>query len=135
MLSPMADYHFDTANRIGVFRPGASPNVTDITATMERFAAEPGFGPDVNFLSDRRGVTDPPDTAYVRGIVMMVEWFHRRFGKRRWAVLVDPDNSAMYGMGRLAEAHTELQNITMRVFTDYDEAVRWLRATEAAPQA
>jgi hypothetical protein len=128
-----ADYEIDETRGLVIILPGEQTVAPDIAAAFDRILADPRFGPDYHFLSDRRGVTHAPDRQYVDQAVAVINRYRSAFGDRRWAVLVDDHNLAMYGMGRVAEAFSSMCGVTLRVFTDFDEAVAWLETGTVKP--
>jgi hypothetical protein len=83
---------------------------------------EPGFG----FLRDLREATSPVDAEAVIGIIEVVKKF--------WPVL-QPAKAAIVTPRRfdspalIAHALADLEHIPLRMFTEYQSAVDWLRAT------
>jgi hypothetical protein len=86
-------------------------------------AREAGFG----FLRDLHGATKPVDAATVVQIIAVV--------RRLWPLL-QPSRAAILTPFRLdaaafvAQALSESQQLPVRVFQSYDDALAWLNATE-----
>jgi hypothetical protein len=84
---------------------------------------EAGFG----FLRDLRGATKPVDAATVVQIVAVV--------RRLWPLL-QPTRAAILTPHRLdaaafvAQALSESQQLPLRVFQSFDEAIAWLNGDE-----
>lgn len=121
-----ADYQIDEKRRVVVILPGENTVAPEIATVFDRILADPRFRADYQFISDRRGIVHAPHTEYVDKAVAVISQYRSAFGDRRWAILVEQRNSAMYGMGRVAEAFSEMCGITLRVFTEMDEAMSWL---------
>jgi hypothetical protein len=121
-----AGYDIDETRRLVLIRPEDDTKAPELAAVLDQVLADPRFGPDFQFISDRRGVARAPQREYVDKAVAVVNRYRRWMGDRRWAVLVDQGNLAMYGMGRVAEAFSRMCGVTLQVFTDYDEALIWL---------
>jgi hypothetical protein len=68
-------------------------------------------------------------------IQMMAAYEHEHrdlFGACRWAVVTAPESRAEFGMARMSQAVLEggRSRITLRPFTDLDQAIRWARTGE-----
>ena len=90
---------------------------------LARLLADPRREAGMAVLRDLRGATKPVDVETVVGIVRVVTRFWPHLQPRRAAVLtplaIDP--SAL-----VAQALADAQDIPLRTFTSYDEALAWL---------
>lgn len=84
---------------------------------------DPNFRPGHRFLIDRRGAP-APSSDFIKRVVAFNDAHRGELGEGRRAVVVD--NKADFDMGRMAEAFSEGSPSPIRVFTDFDEARRWL---------
>ena len=79
---------------------------------------------ELRYLRDLRGATKPVDVETVLGIVRVVTQFWPELRPSRAAVLtplvIDP-------AALVAQALADAQDIPLRTFTSYDEALAWLR--------
>lgn len=94
---------------------------------MDALLADPALRMGMAIVSDRRRLTEAPSTPVIQRMVAY-EYEHRdRFGECRWAVVIDPEARAEFGMARMSQAMLEggRSRVTLRPFTDMDRAVRW----------
>jgi hypothetical protein len=121
-------YHIDPEERIVyLITAGESPSF-EWRAAMLSVLADPDYRPGFNFLSDRRRQTNVPDAQYVRPAADFLAYHSAKMGSYRWAsVSTDP---ATFGMLRMFEAFARTNGVRARAFTDYDQALRWLRGQE-----
>ena len=87
--------------------------------------ADPSYRPGFGFLIDRRAAPSPTSD-FIRRVVSFNKVHQGELGGGRRAVVVG--STADYGMGRMAEILSESSSSPINVFTDIDEAQRWLRA-------
>lgn len=79
-----------------------------------------GFG----FLRDLRGAKRVPEASMVVSVFQVVQRFWPSVTPLKAAILTDrDDNSAALVAQALADTH----HLPMRVFSEYEEAVEWLR--------
>ena len=86
--------------------------------------ADPAFRPGMGIVHDWRKHASPLPTAEVKERSEYLARNAERFGRTRWALLVD--NSASFGMGRMAQTLTG-SGTGLRVFRDPVEAEAWAR--------
>jgi hypothetical protein len=85
--------------------------------------ADPLCRPGLAFLRDLRRSTHPVSPETVVGIIAVVRELWSQLGVRRAAMVTRPgiDIPAM-----VAHALAEVEQIPLKVFTSYDEALQWL---------
>jgi hypothetical protein len=121
-----AAYTIDEA--AGVVRVTVSTDVQvhEITAVLSNVLNDPRVPPDMPFLVDRRGMEVAPTATYIRATIRMIADHQQRLGTRRWAVVIEPLPDT-FEMGIVAERLGELHGVPVRLFTDYGDALRWLK--------
>lgn len=124
----MASYYLDPERKLVVIHPTATSRPQDIATVFDDVLRDSRFDTTFQFISDRRGLEQEPSSEYVRDAVDVIRRYTQAFGARKWAVLIDPDKPAMFGMGRVAEAFSEHAGVSLRLFTDCSAAVEWLNA-------
>ena len=91
---------------------------------LARLLTDPHRKAGMGFLRDLRGATKPVDVETVLGIIRVVRRFWAELEPSRAAVVtplvIDP-------AALVADALANAQNIPLRTFTSYDEALSWLR--------
>ena len=104
---------------------------SDEAATFEEWRdavdaaiADPAFRAGMGIIHDWRKHANALPTAEVSKRSEYLARNAARFGRTRWALLVD--NSVGYGMGRMAETLTG-SGAVVRVFRDPVEAEAWAR--------
>lgn len=85
---------------------------------------DPAHRPGFNVLLDRRLVNEVLPTTYIQRAVDFFDRHADILGRCRMALVVK--SQAMYGVGRMAESLCEGTCVTFRVFTEYEEARRWV---------
>jgi hypothetical protein len=99
---------------------------------MDALLRDPAFRTGMPIVSDRRRLAEAPTTAMIQ-MMAAYEYEHRdRFGECRWAVATNPDARAEFGMARMSQAMLEggRSRITLRPFTDLNQAIRWATTGE-----
>ena len=86
--------------------------------------SDPAFRPGMGIIHDWRKHATALSSAEVTRRSAYLAQNAARFGRTRWALLVD--NSAGYGMGRMKEALTG-SGTELRVFRDPVDAEAWAR--------
>jgi hypothetical protein len=117
------DYRIDTANRI-VTITGDYTDGAGWREMLSAVAADPDYRRGFGFLRDVRASEHPVDAATVIGIIAVVREFWDVLGVRRAAILTrrTVDNPAV-----MAHALAEQEELALRAFNSYDEALQWLR--------
>ena len=97
-----------------------------VTLAMQ-LKREAGVNGQFAFIRDLRGVqrTHPPAT--VLAVFRIVQGFWPTFGPRKGAIVTDPGN---LHAPQVAQALADAENLPIRLFTDYDEAVEWIEGTD-----
>lgn len=90
---------------------------------MKAVLADPKYQSGFGVLLDRRSVTSPPTTEYIKKCVRFISDHREVIGGGRWAVVTS--DLGTYGMGRMAEQLLENQDC-LRAFRSIDEAQMWL---------
>jgi hypothetical protein len=97
----------------------------DILDGLKFVLEMPEFGPHFQVLSDHRGVERPATVQDVQDMLAFMRASRERFQDMRWAIVTHrPGSYAMMGLlSSLADLHVQME---VRVFTQLDEAERWL---------
>ena len=100
--------------------------IDDGQCAMKAVLAHPQFGPDFDFLVDRRLAT-APTTAYVRHAIDFMLAHAPRIGQVRAAAVV-ADTPVALGMSHLAAAMAEIKGagLALKTFASMEDAERWL---------
>ena len=90
---------------------------------LEQVRADPRLQPGMAFLRDLRYSLHPVDAQTVIGIIAVVRELWTSVGARRAAMVTRPgiDVPAV-----IAHALAEVEQIPLRAFTSYDDAIAWL---------
>jgi hypothetical protein len=131
--APAFTYRIDRAASLVFLLYGTrQPTFEEWRKAMDALLKDPAFRTGMPIVSDRRRLTDAPTTAMIQ---MMAAYEHEHrdlFGACRWAVVTAPESRAEFGMARMSQAVLEggRSRITLRPFTDLDQAIRWARTGE-----
>lgn len=104
----------------------------DFVETMTAVFRAAGYRPGFGFLSDRLGAAAPA-TDYVGRTVTFAEAHREELAGARWATVVSSAENR--GLARMTQGILDGSGdpvLALQVFTDIEEAERWLR--ETAPQ-
>jgi hypothetical protein len=126
-----AAIHVEPAARRAVitWAPGV-PVFNPWMATIDSLLSHPDFKPDFAVISDWRGATGAPETAFVEAFLVFCQSVRRaRRLSGRWAVVVAPDADEVFGPGRLTNAQMTESEADYRLFKSLDDALVW--ASEA----
>ena len=117
------DYRIDPANRI-VTITGDYTDGAGWRAMLNAVAQDPQYQRGFGFLRDVRESEHPVDAATVIGIIAVVREFWDLLGVRRAAIVTrrQVDDPAV-----MAHALAEQEELALRAFNSYDDAIRWLR--------
>jgi len=110
----------------------SQPTFDEWRAGMDALLDDPLFHTGMPIVSDRRRLVEAPTTAMLQKMAAY-EYEHRDlFGDCRWAVVTGPEARAEFGMARMSQAMLEggRSRISLRPFTDIDEATRWATTGE-----
>lgn len=122
-----AAIHVDPALRRAVitWAPGV-PVFNPWMATIDTLLSHPDFKPEFAVISDWRGATGAPETAFVEAFLVFCQSVRRaRRLSGRWAIVVSPDADAGFGAGRVMDAQPTEQGLDHRLFKSLDEALAW----------
>lgn len=92
----------------------------DLLASVSR---DPAFGRGFSFLRDLRASVHPVSADVVMGIIAVVREFWGALGARRAAIVTRPGIDVP---ATIAHALAEDQNLPLRAFDDYHDAMEWL---------
>jgi hypothetical protein len=114
------DYRIDAAT--GIVEVSGQGSSADLEAMFQLLLADPAYRRGLGFLRNRSGLP-APSTPELRGMIELAARFEAFHGARLAIVATDPVN---FGMMRMGEVLAEPHGITIAVFNDEDEAIRWL---------
>jgi hypothetical protein len=95
-------------------------------ALLGSIASDPAFRRGLGFIRDLRASAHPVSAEAVIQIIDVVKEHWERMGVRRAAIVTrrGVDMPAM-----IAHALAETDHLALRAFTDYEDALEWLRAS------
>ena len=96
---------------------------------LRAVASDPAYRRGFNFLRDLRKAEHPVSAEAVIGIVEVVQKFWHVLGVSRAAMVTRP--STVDYPALVAQALAADEQIELRAFTSYDDAVAWLKAASA----
>jgi hypothetical protein len=108
------------------------PTFDEWRVGMDALLGDPLFHAGMPIVSDRRRLIGAPRTTVIQKMAAY-EYEHRdRFGDCLWAVVTGPEARAEFGMARMSQAMLEggRSRITLRPFTDVEQAIRWAATGE-----
>lgn len=116
-------YRIDTERAIVVIT-GDYAEPAEWRMLLAKVLQDPGYQRGSSFIRDLRDSQHPVDAQTVVGIIRVVREFWPQLGARRAAMVTRPgiDAPAM-----IAEALAGDEQMPLRAFTSFDEAVQWLR--------
>ena len=95
-------------------------------ATIDALVAHPDFKPDFAVISDWRGATGAPETAFVEAFLVFCESVRRaRRLSGRWATVVSRNADAEFDSGRMTDSRTAESGGEYRLFKSLDDALAW----------
>jgi hypothetical protein len=118
---PLA-YHIDEQKKL-VTITGDYAEPAEWRVLLERLRTDPGLRPGFAFMRDLRYSTHPVDAQAVMGIIAVVRQMWAPLGVRRAAMVTRPGIDVP---AAVAHALAEDENMPLRAFTSYDDAVSWL---------
>ncbi len=101
----------------------------DARAFLDAVLAHRHFERGFDFLGDRYGDEEEPDTGYLRAIALEVRSRVAQFAPCRWGI-VEPDPVA-FGMVRMWGMLVQETGLQVAPFTDMSEASEWVGANTA----
>jgi hypothetical protein len=122
-----AAIHVEPAVRRAVitWAPGV-PVFNPWMATIDSLLSHPDFKPDFAVISDWRGATGAPETAFVEAFLVFCRSVRRaRRLSGRWAIVVAPHADDVFGAGRMMDAHAAESDADYRLFKSLDDALVW----------
>lgn len=117
------DYAIDTDTRL-ITITGEYSDANEWRVLLARVLADPRRKPGFGFLRDLRGATKPVDAETVVQIMDVVRRFWPQLQPSRAAILT---NSSENPAALVAHALADAQQLPMRAFNSYDEALTWLQ--------
>ena len=123
------DYTVDEAENILYLTSAGTAELDGINAIMEQIAADPRVGRATRVMVDARELELDLPTAQLEQIA---EWHASELGAARTSAIVIRPGLG-YGLARMLSALSESRGARLAVFTDYEDALAWLRAQ--APDA
>jgi hypothetical protein len=117
-------YEIDAGRRLIVIS-GEYSNADEWRSLLVRVLSDPRRKPGFAFLRDLRSATTPVDADAVVRIMEVVRRFWPQLQPSRAAILTkhDDDSAALV-------AHADSQQLPIRAFNSYDEALAWLQGKE-----
>jgi exopolyphosphatase/pppGpp-phosphohydrolase len=106
-----------------IFEVSGTITTDEMLAAVDR-AVPVGDGRRYDVLSDHRALVFPATAAQLEALVSHLTRYRAVFGGMRWAVVVG--QPASFGMMRMLSVLAERIPIEVEVFTDPEEASRWL---------
>jgi hypothetical protein len=116
----------DATHSLVTLRYEGVPTLSDAIGAMDQVLAHPALTSRFRYLHDRRANIAAPDTSYVLGIAKYADAHATALRGARWAVVVEPEMIASFGMGRVEQILLEQVPISVAVFVSLAEALVWL---------
>ena len=117
---------YDSANGWVLVRAWGDPSDEELLAGVERILSDPELPENPRFLSDGRDIKIVVSPAFVKRVLELVDRFTSALEGSKIAVVAA--SKANYGMQRMLSLRAESIPIRIRVFSDVQEAGRWLGA-------
>jgi hypothetical protein len=119
-------YEID-AGRALIVISGEYSNADEWRSLLVKVLSDPRRKPGFAFLRDLRSATTPVDADTVVRIMEVVRRFWPQLQPSRAAILTkhDDDSAAL-----VAHALADSQQLSIRAFSSYDEALAWLQGKE-----
>jgi hypothetical protein len=117
-------FSVDSAARLVRLRAFRDHTFAELKATIAAVLADPEYRPGFSVLADCSAIMTAPTSEYVRGVVSLLATHAADMPGARWAQVVQP--GATYGMARMAGFVGAEALGDYRVFSDVEEAERWL---------
>lgn len=124
-------HSIDPAHALVTFTGLGAPTRSDIARAVTTVLSDPALGARRRFMIDARRAGFTPSVDFVKWFVGLLCRRPELAGSR-WALLVDSEMPAAYGMGRMTEALLEGKAIEFRAFAHATapqtmaEALAWL---------
>jgi hypothetical protein len=107
-------------------RTWGDPTDEELLAGVERILSDPELPANPRFLSDGRDVEIVASPTLVRRVLEVVARFPDALEGARIALVAA--GAANYGMQRMLSMRAESMPLQIRVFSDLEQAMRWLEA-------
>jgi hypothetical protein len=98
----------------------------EVTPAISKAMDDPAFKVGTALLLDVRACTDYPSSNEFRQRAISLAGRQQKGLSSRCAAVIGK-SSFEYGVARTASTHAEIQGVTMEIFTDFEEAMHWLR--------
>lgn len=115
-------YRIDTERRL-VTITGDYADAAEWRRLLGTVREDAAFGGGFSFIRDLRGSAHPVDAETVIGIIAVVREFWIPLAVRRAAIVT---RQAINNPALVAHALAEHEQIPLRAFTSYDDALAWL---------
>jgi hypothetical protein len=97
--------------------------VDEIMAALGELFGSDEYEPHYNGITDLRDTAWESNQEDLRRLVQFLIKHRKSIGKHRSAIVVSSERA--YGMSRMFEVFSEATPIKVRVFRDWDEAMKW----------
>ena len=87
--------------------------------------ADPRFQPGTSVLLDVRLCSDSPTSDQIRPRARWLATLQSKGLSSRFAMVSGP-RAHEFGLARMCATHLELQGLELEIFTEFDDAMRWL---------
>lgn len=124
-------YAFDARRGLMILRGSGTLCYLELLEARARGASDPAFDPTFPTLVDFRAVT-----AFERRVALIRDMAERPVVARNAKVALLPPPGQPWGLARLFTAYAQLMGRPVEVFTELEEAERWLgvpAADDCAP--
>jgi hypothetical protein len=91
---------------------------------LEAVSRDPAYARGFSFIRDLRASAHPVDAQAVMGIIAVVREFWGALGARRAAIVT---KAGMDDPAVIAHALADDEQIPLRAFTSYEDALEWVR--------
>jgi hypothetical protein len=127
VVSTALTYVVDPGQRL-VTITGEYGDIAEWTRVLNAIVDDPTVGQGFAYLRDLRGATNPATPATVVAVIDVVRRLWPKKQPSRAAILTsrDVDTTAL-----VAAALADAQQLPLRVFRAYDEAIAWLQGAPA----
>jgi hypothetical protein len=120
--------HFDRDSRFVMFRCSGNVAINEAQRAFDQVVSDPGVEPDSHALWDLRNAAIAEKPRAIPEILDMLQNRHpTRANGQRVALLVSEENDE--NVSTLVE-NAASKGLTLRVFSSYGEAARWLAGHE-----
>lgn len=127
-------YSVDPERALVTLTYEGEPTFVETQATIDAALACGDLKTTSRVFVDRRGQR-PPSSAYMRTMVDYVHSHRQSLQGTRWAIAVNREELASYGLARMAQILLSEGPIELRVFKSADAAIGWLLdGVEPAPE-